>query len=327
MQDIYFDPVYGKMCELVDDGLCCRFVLHTDSGRIVNQFIKRPVPFLINGKQYYDIVTPYGYGGPIVTEEYDKAKLLEEYRERFAAYCSENDIICEFVRYHPILKNYEDFTSIYENVFSRHTVGTNLADYEDPVQSEFSKSARREVKKGEKAGVICKVFPHPDDLSVFRALYEETMDRNHANAMYYFPDKYYEILTGMLRDSVLEIRAYLDEKIIASEIYFITNRLMHAHLLGSNQIMLEIGGGAILEATAARWGKANGYRYIHHGGGRSSEPDDPLYLYKKKFGKNTEFDFYIGKKVWDPEIYNKAVSMRLSLGEIKNPAYFPIYRG
>ena len=327
MPDIYFNPLYGKMCELVDKGICCRFNINNAYGQVVNQFIKRPVPFLIDGVQYYDIVTPYGYGGPIIVLANDREKLVGEYEKEFARYCAENNIICEFIRYHPIKKNYEDFNSVYQNSFSRHTVGTNLKDYDDPVQSEFTKSARREVRKGEKAGVKCTVNANPTDLSLFRALYEETMDRNGAEEMYYFPDAYYQLLTNELRDSVLEIQATLDNEVIASEIYFISDSIMHAHLLGSSNRLLEIGGGAILEATAARWGRENGYQYIHHGGGRTSSEDDPLYLYKKKFGRNTEFDFYTGKRIWNQPVFDRAVEIRKALGEIDNPNYFPIYRG
>jgi len=327
MLDIYFSTSYGKMCELVDEGVCCRFDLNNAHGHVINQFIKRPVPFLIDGVQYYDIVTPYGYGGPIIVQTNDRKALVEDYGKEFARYCAENNIICEFIRYHPILKNSEDFESIYQNTYSRHTVGTNLKDYDDPVQSEFTKSARREVRKGEKAGVRCIVNVNPADLSIFRTLYEETMDRNHAGTMYYFPDAYYKMLTNELRDSLLEIQAVIENEVIASEIYFISDGIMHAHLLGSNNRLLEIGGGAILEATAARWGKENQYRYIHHGGGRSSDPEDPLYLYKKKFGKNTQFDFYVGKKIWDQKLYDKAVSIWTAKGSVKNPSYFPLYRG
>lgn len=327
MLDIYFESEYGKLCELVDNGDCCEFVLESRFGTVKNMFIKRPAPYLVDGVQYFDAVTPYGYGGPVICQTTDKEKLLEEYQDEFSRYCAQNNIICEFVRYHPVFRNYEDFGSIYQTEYSRHTVGTNLKDFDDPVQAEFSKTARREVRKAENAGVTCSVHLHPENLDVFRRLYEETMDRNHAGAMYYFPDAYYQMLTTTLRSSVLEIQAHFDGEIVASEIYFITGGIMHAHLLGSGQKLLEIGGGAIIEATAARWGREHGCRYIHHGGGRSSAADDPLYMYKKKFGKNTEFDFYIGKKIWNQEIYDRMLMLHKAEGEIENPGFFPEYRG
>lgn len=325
MLDIYFKSEYGKLCELVDGGDSCEFVLKSEYGTIRNMFIKRPVPYLLDGVQYYDAVTPYGYGGPVICSTNDKQRLLEVYEKTFRQYCCENRIVCEFIRYHPIFKNYEDFAPVYDTSFSRHTVGTNLFDFDDPVQSEFSKSARREVRKAEKEGVRCEVRLHPEDLSVFKQLYEETMDRNNASKMYYFPETYYDLLTSVLKECVMEIQVFSEDEIVASEIYFIAGDVMHAHLLGSNDKLLNVGG-AIIEAEAAKWGKANGYRYIHHGGGRSSAEDDPLYLYKKKFGKHTEFDFYVGKKIWNQDAYDALVALRLRDGEIINSDYFPAYR-
>ena len=327
MQDIYFESEYGKLCELVDEGTCEEFVLESEFGMVRNMFIKRPAPYILEGTQYFDIVTPYGYGGPLIYSATDKEALLKEYEEKFARYCEDNGIICEFVRYHPVFKNYLDFSSVYQTEYSRHTVGTNLKDHSDPVQAEFSKTARREVRKAEGAGVTCTIHLHPDNLDQFRTLYEETMDRNGAGAMYYFPDRYYEMLTTTLKNHVLEIQAWIQGEVVASEIYFITGNIMHAHLLGSNQKLLEIGGGVIIEATAAKWGRENGYDYIHHGGGRTSAEDDALYKYKKKFGKNTEFDFYIGKKIWNPSVYEQMVALRKAEGEISNPSFFPEYRG
>jgi len=327
VHDIYFLPEYGKLCELVDGGTCHEFVLKDECGTVRNQFIKRPTPYLIDGVQYYDIVTPYGYGGPMIYEATDKAELLKRYEAAFAEYCAENNIVCEFVRFHPIYQNYKDFEPVYHGVFSRNTVGTNLKDFEDPVQKEFAKSARREVRRAGEAGVECVIVRAPENLDAFRRLYEETMGRNNASAMYYFPSEYYTMLTTDLRENVLEIQVRYNGEIIASEIYFICGDLMHAHLLGSSQALFELGGGAILEAAAARWGKENGFRYIHHGGGRSSDPNDSLYMYKIKFGKHTRFDFYIGKKVWLTDVYESLVARRLQDGPIENEGFFPIYRG
>jgi len=328
MLDIYFNEEYGKLCELVEPGDCTVFDMSTADGSVRNMFIKRPVPWLIDGVQYYDIVTPYGYGGPIITNSDDAAadRLVAVYEKRFSEYCRENGIIAEFIRYHPIYRNWEHFGSVYENAYSRHTVGTNLKSFDDPVQSEFSKSARKEYRRAVKAGVSCTVHPRPDDLSVFRRLYEETMERNNAGAMYYFPDEYYHLLTTVLRPYVLEIRAHYAGETIASEMYFMQGDCLHAHLLGSNEKLLELYGGSLIEATAAEWGKENGYRFIHHGGGRTSAEDDPLYTYKKKFGVNTKFDFYTGKRIWNGSIYDRLAAIKSEEG-IANKDFFPIYRG
>lgn len=325
-KDIYYNIYYGRLYEDTEHGKLEKFEIDSEYGVIEHIFIKREIEMNADGI-YYDIVTPYGYGGPIITECKDKEKLLAQFEKEFTRYCVENHIVSEFIRFHPIFKNALDFKDIYDVVYSRHTVGTNLKDYDDPVQAEFSKSLRREIKKAEKNGVTVKTILMPKDLSVFKKLYEETMDRNKADAYYYFPDSYYEYIIKNLGKSVLEIQLSYENKIIASEIYFIEGDLMHAHLLGSSQTMLDLNAGALLEATAARWGHEHGYRYIHHGGGRTSAEDDPLYCYKKKYGKNTEFDFYIGKKIWNEEKYDELVAKREEeLNHKIDSNYFPKYR-
>ena len=325
-KDIYYNKYYGKLYENTEHGKLETFELNSEYGKIEHIFIKREIE-MNNERKYYDIVTPYGYGGPIIMECNDKEKLLAQFKKNFTEYCAENNIVSEFIRFHPIFENALDFNNIYDVVYSRHTVGTNLKDFDDPVKAEFSKSLRKEIKKAENKGVSTRLILAPDNLFVFKKLYEETMDRNKADSYYYFPNSYYEYIIKYLKEEVLEIQLIYENEIIASEIYFIEGDLMHAHLLGSSQKMLDLNAGALLEAAAARWGHEHGYRYIHHGGGRTSAEDDSLYTYKKKYGKNTEFDFYIGKKIWNTEIYDKLVTKREKELNCKIESdYFPKYR-
>ncbi len=325
MFDIYFAPEYGEICEFIDSGKCEIFQFQSTSGTIKNMYIKREIPWKIDSKRYFDIITPYGYGGPIICEAINKEQLIQEYYQAFQKHCDENDIVCEFVRFHPIYKNYEDFQDIYKTVYLRHTVGTNLKEYDDPIQNEFSKSTRRDIRKSLEKGVECSIHLAPHDWTIFKKLYNETLERNHAAIQYFFPDEYYEKINLLLGSDTLEIRAHYKNEVIASEMYFIRGNLMHAHLLGSSDKLFELNAGALLEATAVKWGKEHNFHYIHHGGGRSNEPQDALYMYKKKFGKNTNFDFYIGKKIWNKKLYDQFVMMSGN-EETKNEDFFPLYR-
>lgn len=326
MLDIYYLPEYGKLCETMEEGKFEVFEYKSEAGHMINMYIKRPTPWMVNGEQYYDIVTPYGYGGPIILEAEDRETLKHEYSAAFEMHCEKEKIISEFIRFHPVFQNYKDVDETYEVIYSRPTVGTNLQDFENPVQKEFAKSLRRDNRRATEKGVAVSTHPSPESLSTFRRLYEETMDRNHADAMYYFLDEYYQVLETTLRPYVLELQLHYEDEIIASEIYFTAGDILHAHLLGSNEKMLELGAGGLLEAEAVNWGKEHGYRYIYHGGGRTSDPEDALFRYKKKFGKNTEFDFYIGRKIWNQEVYDALVAKRLEQGTIENDGFFPRYR-
>lgn len=52
-------------------------------------------------------------------------------------------------------------------------------------------------------------------------------------------------------------------------------------------------------------------------------PENGLYKFKREFGKNTEFDFYIGKKVWNEKIYKMLCEAK---GADINSMFFPAYR-
>lgn len=321
--DIYYNIDYCKLYEKKNEKIE-KFIYENEIGKILNIFLKRKIEISLD-EEYYDITTPYGYGGPIILDLKDKNKkdiLIQEYYEAFSKYCEKNNIVSEFIRFHPIYQNALDFTKIYDINFSRKTIGTNLKDYIDPVSSEFSKSAKREIKNAQKNNLSVMIIEKPENLNDFKKVYFETMARNSADSFYYFDEYYFNNLIKFLTNSILLIQILENEEILASELYFKNGQILHAHLLGVSQRGLELNIGSLIEATAAQYGKERSYYYIHHGGGRSSDPEDGLLKYKKKFGKNTEFDFYIGKKIWNENIYQKLIQIKKN----KNSEFFPAYR-
>ncbi|MEJ8767642.1 peptidoglycan bridge formation glycyltransferase FemA/FemB family protein [Oceanobacillus sp. HCA-5259] len=325
MLDIYFDENYGRLYEKIEKGQCHYFNYESDYGKVYHMFIKREIPIKINDTVYYDLVTPYGYGGPLIIEfiEGQKDTLLKEFEEEFSKYCENNNIVSEFVRFHPIFNNSDEFKSVYNVNYIRDTVGTDLLTYDDPFQSEFSKSCRKNVRKALKNGVHFKVTENPSDISSFKKIYYSTMDRNNASDYYYFDDDYFNKCLELFPENLLTVEAIYNDTTIAMGFYFIYDKIIHIHLSGTLSEYLYLSPAYILRYAVTLWGKENGYEMIHHGGGRTNASDDGLYLFKKQFGKNTNFEFKIGKKIWNSEVYN-------SLCEVtnveKNTNFFPAYR-
>src|SRR5699024_3881885 len=147
MIDIYFEQDYGKLYEKHEKGKSESFDFKSVYGDIKHIFIKREISTLIDGELYYDIITPYGYGGPIILDYKEGCRdlLIKEYRENFQKYCDNHNIVSEFVRFHPIENNVYDFNHIYSTTHIRNTVGTNLEDFDNPFQEEFSKSCRKNI--------------------------------------------------------------------------------------------------------------------------------------------------------------------------------------
>lgn len=323
--DIYFDKNYGKLYEKAENGVADFYELKTKNGTIINQFIKREVPQKIDGKKYYDITTPYGYGGPIIVETINKNALLEEYEHSFKNYCHKNKIISEFIRFHPILKNYQDFREIYNSEFNRYTLATNIKDYDDPIKSEFSKHCRKTIKQILKNGVTFRMIEAPTrkDLDVFIDIYYQNMKRKNAEDYYFFDYEYFDNIYNNFRDNIIIAQSIFENKVIAAGLYFRTDSLIHAHLSGTRTDYLDLSPAYILKYGTVKWAKEKGISYIHYGGGTDTSEENSLYQFKSKFAKNTKFEFWIGKKIWDNRIYEMACKKANISSSIN---YFPAYR-
>lgn len=157
--DIYFDDNFGKLYEDIEYGKSEVFRFSSSEGAISTQFIKRAIPMNINGCTYYDLITPYGYGGPYIVESTanDKSVLVTKFMDEFKQYCMDNHIVSEFIRFHPIIGNHKDFINVYDTVYLHPTVGTKIEGIEDPIQEEFSKSCRKSIRRALKSGIDYKV--------------------------------------------------------------------------------------------------------------------------------------------------------------------------
>lgn len=325
--DFYFDENYGKLYEKSDNGTAVVFVHEDSYGKVMHQFIKRRIPMelLEKEEELYDIVTPYGYGGPLITRVEDgcKEKLVQSFKEEFSGYCAEQKIVSEFVRFHPIVENALDFKEIYAPVWDRNTLGTDLKSFEDPVQSEFSKSCRKSIRQALNKEVTYRITYQPEDLNGFREVYYSTMKRNEAADYYFFDDEYFDNCLKFYRKNILLIEVLYEDKIIAAGMYFLYNKTIHVHLSGTLTEYLYLSPAYVLRYALTCWGKENGFEMIHHGGGRTNAEDDSLFLFKKQFAKNTKFDFYVGRKIWMPDKYSEICANN---GISENTAYFPAYR-
>lgn len=321
--DIYFEPDYARLyetenCEAVEYRFEC------ENGVISNLFMKRKINIpLSDGVQYYDIETPYGYGGPVICSATDKNKLIAAYMADFQMYAKRENIIAEFVRFHPIVGNGVDFKDAYDSIFDRQTVGTNLT-YADVIGTEFSKHKRKDIRRILKNPEIrYEVDENPESLDSFMEIYYSTMDRDGADDYYYFEKTYFREMLEKFKGHIITGKVFLGERLIAMGVYFRYGKYLHAHLSGTLSEYLMYSPAYILKYALALYGHDNGYEVIHYGGGSSKSPENGLYKFKQEFGKNTQFDFYIAKKVWNEGVYQQ---MCEQIGADTKTEFFPAYR-
>lgn len=326
--DIYFEDNYGKLYEKSENGRYTVFRHECEYGLVVHRFIKRHIPAEIYDYDCFDLITPYGYGGPLIerctsNDDGIRQQLVASFAADFERYCLKENIISEFVRFNPFENNAYDFRIIYSARCIRHTLGTNLGKYDDPVNEEFTSHCRKNIRRALRRGISYRITEGPENLDEFAKIYYQTMERCNASSFYYFDRTYFDSIIRNFRKNILLIEALYEGKTIAASLCFLYNNRIHIHLSGTLKEYLSMSPAYILRYAAVKWGKENGFEMIHHGGGRSDRSDDSLFMFKKQFAVNTEFEYCIGKKIWDSKVYDDLTRFT---GADPSCGFFPLYR-
>lgn len=328
--DIYYLSNYVKAFKIHGDGDPLLLYYKSSELRGLVVMIKRDIaqfpPFesIIPLGQYYDIVTPYGYGGFLFDgcTSHDK---MNDFNKEYAAFIEDEHIISEFVRYHPQLRNAEEMRGISTVIDLGKTISLDLKSKE-LIWSNITSTNRNMIRKAQKSGIkIC----HGKDIALFddfMRIYNSTMDKDHAEAYYYFSKEFYVSIHDDMYENFEMFYALLDEKIVAMSIMIYANKQMHYHLSGSDFEYRNLAPTNLLLYEAACWGCDQGFNTLHLGGGFGSGEDN-LFKFKQAFNRNSDNRFSIGKRVFNQEVYEELVSIRNRESSFCNDSsYFPLYR-
>lgn len=328
LEDIYFTDEYCEVYEKNGDGILTKFFLDTDEGKVIYKFLKRKIDISINDyEEYYDITTPYGYGGPLILEceEHNMEKLVQKFKSKFYEYCKENNIIAEFIRFHPIIENHRYMEAYIDISNIRSTICMDISN-EDDMWNDISPTSRNKIRKAIKNNVKIDIDYSCTYLEEFLTLYEMTMKKNSAKNYYFFSREFFENNILLLKENIMIFRAILEEKCICSILVLKYGDYIHYYFSGSLEEYKNIGANNLLLYEIALWGSKNGFKKFHLGGGYSGD-DDSLFKFKKSFSKNGELKFFVGKKIYNKDVYNLLVNVhQKSTNKKIDYLYFPAYR-
>jgi len=298
MKDLYFTEEYVKLYESTTERAEC-FVCQESDKILLFPFLART--FVFRDKAYKDFETAYGYGGPVYNCN-DKEFVVQALKA-FKSYCSENNYVAGFVRFHPLLQNQIGFDAVGRLLAERKTVAINLNQTMEEVWSnEIHSKNRNVIRKAEKAGCRFIVDDQYEHLREFVTLYDSTMDKLSADGFYYFDDAYYKKLKQGITDSFLGCVINSEEQIISAAIFMYSGPYGHYHLSGSDKSQLALSPNNFMLWNAACELQKRGVKRFHLGGGTNSGEENSLFKFKCKFSKDT-CQFYIGKLVFNPELY------------------------
>lgn len=299
-QDIYYTRQYCKMNELIEGGEAELFVYEDKGNVALYPYIKHIVDYAQGDSSAYDIETAYGYGGPIVKKH--DAGFEDAFETAFLQYCQDENIIAEFLRYHPLLENENIFRREIEVLHNRKTVWIDLEKSLDEIwMQNISTQNRNIIRKCIKNGLEVEIS---EDYDEFLEIYNQTMKKVGADDFYFFDKKYYDIIR--ITPYYLLMRVRRDCETLAAAIFMEYGDYFHYHLSGSRREFLKLAPNNILLWEAIKYAKTKGCKKMHLGGGLSNIEEDSLFQFKKKFSPQYK-DFYIGKRVHNQRVYRELI--------------------
>ncbi len=306
LRDINFSFDYNFLYEKNGDGNIRLFYFTEDSFVYFYPFLIRPV--IIDGMPtpYQDVETVYGYTGPISSS--NNPDFIQKATSAFKQYCESENIISEFIRFHPLLRN-EGLVSVEAGIKVyglRDYVYVDLKKTEDEIWKGYSSQNRNKIRKAEKQGVKIEAVSDQENFSVFVDLYLQNMKLLNAAKMYFFSKDFFEGLFELaIKEGVIFI-ARSEKEVLGAAVFLGGGPIAHYFLAAASVEGKKMAAGNLLLHHGIKWSQQNGMLKLHLGGGVTEDPDDPLLVFKNNFSVQTE-KFYIGKRIHDQGAYDSLV--------------------
>lgn len=322
--DVFYLKEYVEafMNESKEYGEPLLFVYENRSEYAINVVFKRNVKNtsffkdrLEDGK-YFDLTSPYGYGG-FIGHISNYNTLNREYE----AICRENGLICEFVRFE-LFSNYKD--NYPGKVETRtHNVIRDLIMPIDEIWMDFKQKVRKNVKRANKNGLQIVIDKEGSRLKDFLNIYYGTMERTNAEDEFFFSKEFFEKI-NLMENNKVYFHVLYESKVISTELVIYGAETAYSYLGGTNSDYFELRPNDFLKYEIIKWCKKNNFKRFVLGGGYGS--DDGIFQYKSNFAPDGIVDYYIGRRILDQEKYEYLSSMRRKDEKPVNEKFFPVYR-
>jgi hypothetical protein len=278
--DIGFTPEYHDLWTDTEfGGEPC----HYENNGIDYRYYRRRIP----GTDYYDAISPYGYGGPI------------------GGIPALTGVVSEFVRCHPWECSIPDYLC----VKTGEVAYIDLTQTEDEIWHGFDKGCRSSVRQAEKRE---RTWSMSGNVPVFFTVYYcRTMDRLNASPAYYFTPRFWEKLSACKPVTIGTRDAHA--------LFFFHGNYATYFLSASDR--KQQGSMNLILWTAIKEAKMLGCRIFNLGGGLHE--GDSLSSFKRSFTPNVK-PFYSYRKIHNPDIYAKLCKEKGI--DPDSPGFFPGYR-
>lgn len=180
-----------------------------------------------------------------------------------------------FYRLHPLVPNDVPYGEL-----NRYTVAIDLS------KPQYTDKCRNKIRKAKKAGL--EVHSSPGVPEWFGKFYREGMVLLNARGFYHFNDAYFHALNRLPQAYTFEVHDKAGT-IQSASIIIASQDVLEYHLAVTTNEGKLTGATNLLVAAVAEWGR--GAKWFYLGGGKTADPEDPLFKFKASFS-DTRLPFY-----------------------------------
>jgi serine/alanine adding enzyme len=321
-RNVYGGVEFSSIVEQHLDYSARLFVFNEREAVVVYPLFLRPVSKLPFADEtwvrVWDSLTPE-FTGPLawgsVTQD-----TVNGFRESFAEYCRQEQIVAEFARLYP----WSSFADLLdkEGVFmDREIIYVNLTLPEESIwRDSFTAACRKNINRARKENVRVYQAGTLEDVREFYRIYIQTMNRRQALANYYFPLSYFTAFFQLMPDRAAFFLAESEHQVIAATLYLHDDNDVYSYLGGADHTFQHMRPTNAIVYEAIRWAQRQGKKRLILGGGY--HPDDGIFHFKASFSP-LRSRFHVYKHIHLPDKYAALCS---AWADHNMRGYFPKYR-
>ncbi|MGM0577359.1 MAG: GNAT family N-acetyltransferase [Myxococcota bacterium] len=296
-------------------------------GAVLYPVVARPVraeDWAADDDPRWDLVTPYGYGGPYRRGAPDPVAFWDA----FDAWAADAGIVSQFARLSLFPDQLVPFRGEVVDVMPNVVRRLDLPPGD--LWMDYAHKVRKNVKKARRSDLSVEVDEEGARLGAFLDIYYGTMDRRSAARGFYFDEGFFRAIVRELPGQFAFFHVWDDARIVSTELVLVSARHLYSFLGGTVRDAFRKRPNDLLKHAVVRWGMERGREAFVLGGGYGGE--DGIFRYKKAFAPNGVVSFRAGRRVHDEEACEALLERRrareAACGRTFEPApgFFPAYR-
>ncbi len=334
-REVFAHPAYvGLWAD--DRTRACAAVYEGVDGTVLYPFLLRDItkePFWgpVVGPAF-DVITPYGYGGPTAVWPGESAGASDEEKERlykgfyaaFHDWARRNDVVSEFVRFSLFSEARPWYDGWVEH--NNDNIVARLDGPEEALWRGFRHKVRKNVRTAREHGLRVVADERGERLEDFLKVYHDTMKRRRASQAYFFSSGFFRRLLDGVPGGAVFFHVLSDAQVVASELVLCARGRVYSFLGGTLRDFYPMRPGDLLKVHIMEWAREKGFREFVIGGGY--RPHDGIFSFKRAFAPEGIVPFFVGKMVFDVQKYRLLCEMAgRPVEEAVGEVFFPGYRG